>query len=70
MSDGGAVEAAISFASGESSRTLFGYSPSMPVVTAVSGAADEPSYDEQTQQFRVTVTPDDGGSADITIGLQ
>ncbi len=69
LRDGGAVEAIISFAAGESSRMLFGYSPSAPIVTAASGGADVPSYDEQTHLFRVTVTPDYSGSADITISL-
>ena len=70
LRDGGAVEAMVSFAAGETSRTLFGYAPSAPVVVAGSGGAGVVSYDTQTQMFRVTVTPDDGGSADITIGLQ
>src|SRR5207249_4692822 len=55
--DGGALEATVAFAKGEQSRSLFGYAPSKPVVIATRGGVAEPSYDENTQLFRVSVTP-------------
>ena len=67
LKDDGAVEAAVAFAPGEPSRTLFGYSPSAPVVTASKGAAVAPSYDENSHLFRVVVTPDSDGAAVVTI---
>ncbi len=69
LNDRGAVEATIAFAIGEDSRTLFGYSPSAPVVTAGAGAVAATSYDENTHLFRLTVIPDADGAAVITIGL-
>jgi hypothetical protein len=69
LNDSGAVEATIAFAKGEDSRTLFGYSPSAPLVTAGAGAVAVTSYDEDTHLFRLTVTPDADGTALITIGL-
>ncbi len=69
LNDTGAVEATIAFAKGEDSRTLFGYSPSAPLVTAGVGAVAATSYDEDTHLFRLTVTPDAGGTAVIAIGF-
>ena len=68
LTDDGAIEATITFAKGEDSRTLFGYSPFKPLVAASKGAAAAPLYDENTQRFRVTVAPGDDGVAVITIG--
>ncbi len=69
LNDTGAVEATIAFAKGEDSRTLFGYSPSAPLVTAGVGAVAATSYDEDTHLFRLTITPDAGGTAVIAIGF-
>jgi len=67
FADDGVAQATISFAPGERSRTLFGYSRSLPVVTALKGGAGVPQYDEDSHLFRVAVTPDADGSAVITI---
>ena len=68
LTDSGAIEATIAFASGEHSRTLFGYSPSKPAMAATKGAASAMLYDENTHLFRLTVAPDTDGAAVITIG--
>jgi hypothetical protein len=65
--DDGVAKATVAFASGETSRTLFGYSPSMPVASALKGGAGAPQYEEDSHLFRVAVTPDLDGSAVITI---
>jgi hypothetical protein len=67
LRDGGVLEATISFARGETSRMLFGYSPSKPVVTAARGSAAVPVYDDNTHLFRVSVAPDENGVAAIAI---
>jgi len=67
MKDAGSVEATVAFASGEQSRTLFGYSPSKPVVSATGGAASVSGYDEGTHLFRVVVSPGVDLTAVITI---
>ena len=67
LKDDGVIEATVAFAPGEAARVLFGYSPSAPVVTAISGSADPPLYDESSHLFRVSVTPGVDGSAVINI---
>jgi hypothetical protein len=65
--DDGVLEVTVSFAPGESARTLRGYSPSLPVVTAFKGVAAGLVYDAQTQLFSVSVSGDRDGSAIIGI---
>ncbi len=57
VTDGGLLEAAISFAEGETARTVHGYAPEPPIATAVKGAAGAVEYDASTQRFRVEVSP-------------
>jgi hypothetical protein len=61
------VEAAISFAPGETSRTLFGYAPAAPEVTAVTGSIGAVTYDESTRLFHIDVSPASDASAVIRI---
>ena len=70
LTDNGALEATIAFADGESSRTMHGYSPSSPQVTAVKGVAAPPTYDPTTKLFSVAVSPDLDGFAIIDISAQ
>jgi hypothetical protein len=65
--DNGTLEATIAFAAGESSRTVHGYSPTAPSITAVKGAAGQPAYDPTTQLFSVDVSPETDGFAIIDI---
>lgn len=67
LTDDGILEASITFADGECSRTLHGYSPSEPNVTAVKGAIDLATYDSSTQLFTVVVSPSAEGGAIIDI---
>ena len=64
-----AVRATISFARGESERTMHGYAPAAPVAIAQTGAAGEVTYDTDKQLFRVTVSPDADGVAAIVLKL-
>jgi hypothetical protein len=67
-SDTGQINATVSFATGETARTLFGYSPFPVVVTAVEGAVGNPVWNPVTQLFSVTVMPAGGaGEAQVRI---
>jgi hypothetical protein len=65
--DDGVLEVEVSFASGESSRVIYGYSPVPPIIAARKGAAGVPAYDAATQLFRVAVSGDSSGTAVIDI---
>ena len=67
LKDDGVVEAAVSFAPGETSRTLFGYSPAPPEVTVVTGSIGNIMYDEATRLFHIDVSPAPDASAVIRI---
>lgn len=69
LSDHGTLEATITFTDGEDSRTVHGYSPSIPQVTAVKGAVGTPVYDPTTQLFTVLVSPDADGSAIVDVSV-
>ncbi len=69
LSETGPIDLTISFAPGETERTLFGYSPFPVAARAVAGAAGKPVWDAATQIFTVTVTPAaNTGVAEIRIG--
>ncbi len=67
LSDTGRILTTIQFAAGETSRTVFGYSPH-PVVAAVSGRnTEEVSWNAATQLFTVVVHATHSGSAVLQI---
>ena len=70
LADNGVLNVTVQFASGEDSRTLLGYSPSLPVVKAVDGRVARPTYDASTHMFRVAVSPGVDGLAKILIRRQ
>ena len=51
------IDLTVSFAPGETERTLFGYSPFPVAVIPVAGTAGTPVWDPATQLFTVTVAP-------------
>ncbi len=55
--DDGTAQATVLFAAGEGTRTLFGYAPAAPTITAVKGAVGAVNYDTTSQIFSVAVTP-------------
>src|SRR5262249_15932507 len=55
--DDGSLHATVSFAAGEDSVTLQGYSPSAPTVLALRGGAGPVSYDPKSGLFKVMVSP-------------
>jgi len=65
--DNGTLEATVAFADGEASRTLHGYSPAPPNVTALEGAVVAVTYDPTSQIFSVEVSPGVDGSAVVDI---
>lgn len=68
VSDNGNVQATITFASGETSLTMYGYSPTPPNVTASDGTAGSVTYNSSTGLFRFAISPGSDGAATITIG--
>ena len=66
--DDGSVELTVSFAAGETARTIIGYAPAAaPVVTAQAGAADHITYDPATGRFSFAVHPDTYGNGQVRI---
>ncbi len=70
LSDNGRLRVTVQFAQGENSRTVHGYSPTVPVITAFKGKADAPLYDSAAHRFTVAVSPDHlTNSAELEIAL-
>ena len=69
LTDDGTAHLAVAFASGETSRTLQGYSPFPPAVTSTVGCTDPADYDAASQRFTVTVRPGPDGTASLDIGI-
>jgi len=67
LSDNGTLRVTIQFAPGENSRTVHGYSPTVPVITAIRGKTGAPTYDATLHQFTASVSPDSNASADLEI---
>jgi hypothetical protein len=67
FTDGGAARLRVTFAAGESSRVITGYSPVTPVALAVEGSVGQVTYDASTHLFHVPVMPGSGGSATVRI---
>jgi hypothetical protein len=65
--DAGRIDVSVAFASGEKTRTLFGYSPAAVNVTTVNGSADSPSWSPSTQLFTVNVHPSSTGTARLRV---
>ena len=65
--DQGAARVQVTFAAGETSRTISGYSPVAPFLHAIEGSIGPVAYDATSHLFRVPVTAGTGGSASIRI---
>ena len=65
FTDHGAATVSVSFAPGEASITITGYSPVAPTVHALEGSIGPVTYDEATHLFRVPVMAGNSGSATI-----
>ena len=65
--DQGAARVVVTFAEGEASRTITGYSPVAPVVLAIEGSIGQVVYNDSTHLFRVPVMAGSAGSAIIRI---
>jgi hypothetical protein len=63
FSDTGVIDVTVSFAAGETGRTLFGYSPVPVTVAGLNGRADRPVWNSATQLFTVRVHPSQAGLA-------
>ncbi|HLX44240.1 MAG TPA: hypothetical protein VKR43_12435 [Bryobacteraceae bacterium] len=61
VADQGILTATLQFAAGEASTTIQGYSPTPPVVTAISGSVGQITYDPVAKLFTIPVAP--GGGA-------
>jgi hypothetical protein len=67
LSDTGSLHANVAFASGEAAVTLYGYSPTLPVVTATDGTVGAVGYNSSTHLFNVAVAPGADSAAVITL---
>jgi hypothetical protein len=68
LTDNGRIDLTVSFAPGETERTLSGYSPTPVRARAVAGSASAPVWDPSTQLFTVKVMPAGGaGTAEVRI---
>lgn len=68
LSDTGSVQATMIFAQGETSLTVYGYSPKQSTVTASNGSVGPVNYNSATGLFNVAVSPGSGGgSATINV---
>jgi len=65
--DGDDMHVSLAFAAGEGSRTLQGYSPDPPTVTAGTGTAGALTYDAVTGRFTVEAMPGRDGVASLWI---
>jgi len=67
LTDQGAVRVIVSFADGEASRTITGYSPVAPMVLAIEGSIGQVIYNDSTHLFRVPVMAGNAGNAIVRI---
>src|SRR5450759_581437 len=67
FTDRGTARVVVTFADGETSRVIAGYSPVAPTVQASVGAGGPVAYDTSTHLFRVPVMAGTGSSATIRI---
>jgi hypothetical protein len=67
LTDNGTITATIAFASAESARNVFGYSPTAPVITATHGQIGRVNYTSSTGLFNVSVMPGSGATSTIQI---
>jgi hypothetical protein len=67
FTDDGAARITVTFAAGETSLPITGYSPVAPNVLAIEGSIGPVAYDSTTHLFRVQVTVGSGSSATIRI---
>ena len=65
--DQGVARVQVTFAAGETSRTITGYAPVAPTVQAIEGEIGPVAYDNTTHLFRVPVMAGNGSSASIRI---
>jgi hypothetical protein len=67
LTDDGVIHLTVAFAKGETHRTIIGYAPSTPTVTASNGAAGPVTYDPATGRFQLAVQPGADGAAALQI---
>jgi hypothetical protein len=67
LSDDGRVRLTVAFASGESERTIHGYSPVAPLVEAIDGGVGEVRWNPATRLFAIPVSPGQAATATILI---
>jgi hypothetical protein len=66
--DNGTMNVTVSFAPGETSRTISGFSPQPIEVTSTTGSHKSPAWDSSTQRFTVVARPSATGVARLQIG--
>ena len=69
LADTGSLQASVTFASGESSLTMYGYAPTQPNVTASDGTVGAVTYNSATGLFSYPVSPGTDGAATVMMSL-
>jgi hypothetical protein len=67
LNDNGTVQAKITFASGETSLNMQGYSPTTPIIAAIDGSVGSVNYNSASGLFSFAVSPGADGSATVTM---
>src|SRR5262249_193905 len=62
IKDNGIVAATLQFGSDQEASIVQGYSPTAPVISAVTGSADLTDYNSDSHIFTITVRPSSGDS--------
>jgi hypothetical protein len=68
LTDDGTAQITMAFAQGETSRTITGYSPEPPAVSAAEGSIGPVAWDRETRLFHVAAMPGAGGAATVRMG--
>jgi hypothetical protein len=67
VTDNGLLEFTVTFAKGETSRIIQGYSPDPPQARAQHGVASFASYDYPTHRFHIVLSPGADGTATVVL---
>jgi hypothetical protein len=67
VKDSGVLDVTVSFAAGEKSRTIFGYSGTPVSAFSVAGGRHAPVWNQATGLFSIVVTPSSKGVAELQI---
>jgi hypothetical protein len=68
--DDGALHFTLAFAPGDAPRTIMGFAPAAPRVTATDGSVSQVTYDRASGRFQVVVAPGADFGATVTVSRE